>query len=425
MEGNLQGMGTAPAAPTLMVGRDGDLAAIRKLLNRRAPGDRVRLSGSRLRELRGKRSWTQDGLADKARVSLKTVRNAEAGLAIRRTSAAPIAERLQVPLEELVASSVETPVGVLVVVRGVPGVGKTTLAKALAHDPQIVRSTFNCSLWASLGQAPDLRKVLSSWARSLGVVGIPPEADEAEVGHRLAALLRDQRVLVIIDDAWTVEDVQTLMVGGASCATLVTTRITEVADAIASVEDDLHVLEVLTESAAVALLEALARTAVSGQRPAARELANDLERLPLALQVAGCLLREEARNGLGVTNLLIDLRDAAKLLPQPVPADLASGHDRRPTVSALFSKSTDVLPAEARKCFSYLAPHAPKPAKFTLDAMTASWKTISVDAKRMADLLVRRGLLEPVGVGRFWMHAMLRAHAESILLGKSTTSRPS
>jgi hypothetical protein len=154
---------------------------------------------------------------------------------------------------------------------------------------------------------------------------------------------------------------------------------------------------------------------VATHRDEARELANQLERLPLALQVAGHLLREEARNsGLGVKQLLQELRDATQLLPKKAPADMIGGDETTPTVSALLRKSTDVLSEQARKCFAYLAPFAAKPATFDLAALKAVWKDMA-DAKQMAALLTARGLLEPVGGGRFWLHALLAAHAKSIL----------
>src|SRR5690242_588131 len=53
-------------------------------------------------------------------------------------------------------------------VRGWPGVGKTTVAAALAHD-QVLASAFpDGLLWASIGQKPDLIGQLDIWARELG-----------------------------------------------------------------------------------------------------------------------------------------------------------------------------------------------------------------------------------------------------------------
>ncbi|MCP4661234.1 MAG: hypothetical protein GY856_38005, partial [bacterium] len=63
--------------------------------------------------------------------------------------------------------------------------------------------------------------------------------------------------------------------------------------------------------------------------------------------------------------------------------------------------------------FAYLGVLAPKPATFALEAMQAIWHVD--DPKPTVRRLVRRGLLEPVGGGRFRMHALLVAHARSLL----------
>ena len=57
----------------------------------------------------------------------------------------------------------------LTVVRGWPGVGKTTLAAAFANDPDVVTTFPDGVLWASLGKQPDLISELGSWGRAFGV----------------------------------------------------------------------------------------------------------------------------------------------------------------------------------------------------------------------------------------------------------------
>ena len=52
---------------------------------------------------------------------------------------------------------------------GLPGVGKTTMAIAVAYDAAI-RQHFNAGvLWAGLGTAPDLMGILAQWAQALGL----------------------------------------------------------------------------------------------------------------------------------------------------------------------------------------------------------------------------------------------------------------
>jgi hypothetical protein len=133
--------------------------------------------------------------------------------------------------------------------------------------------------------------------------------------------------------------------------------------------------------------------------------------LPLALHVAGRLLRSEAKLGWGVADLIREIREGARLIPEAAPNDRIEG-ETIPTVSALLMKSTDVLDGFTRECFAFLGAFAPKPATFDLAAIKAVWEVD--DAKPIVRELVRHGLLEPAGSGRFQMHRILVDHARSL-----------
>jgi hypothetical protein len=99
-------------------------------------------------------------------------------------------------------------------------------------------------------------------------------------------------------------------------------------------------------------------------------LADDLEGLPLAIQVARRLLQTEHSYGFSVVTLLEDIRAGAKLIEAQAPADRTEvANDTTPTIAALLNKSTDLLDDETRDYFAYLGAFAPKPATFDTDAM--------------------------------------------------------
>jgi len=302
---------------------------------------------------------------------------------------------------------------VLTTMRGWPGVGKTTLAALLAHDPEIRVQFPDGVLWASLGQNPSLFGELAAWGRALGVPQLDARTIE-EASAQLTALLRTKRMLLILDDVWQQEHAVPFRVGGSGCALLITTRLSEVARTIVPTPNDIYILSLLNETTALELLRILAPTVVDDNPEVSRELVKDLEGLPLALQVAGRLLETKAELGFGITDLLRDIREGARLIEAQAPADRAEvANETTPTVAALLKKSTDLLNAHDLDCFTYLGAFAPKPATFDAEAMKAIWE--DENPKLTIRLLVNHGLLDPTGNGRFWMHSLLVTHARSLL----------
>jgi hypothetical protein len=313
-----------------------------------------------------------------------------------------------------IGKEVSTAMNVLTAMRGWPGVGKTTLAATLAHDADVQERFPDGVLWASLGQQPSLFGELAAWGRALGVPDLNQARTIDEASALLRGLLRDKRKLLIVDDVWQAEHVVPFNIGGSGCALLVTTRLPEVAREIAPTPNDVYVLGVLNEADALKLLRTLAPTVVAENEATSRELVNDLEGLPLALQVAGRLLHTEVSYGFGVTDLLNIIREGAALIEADAPADRADvANETTPSVAALLALSTNRLDEETLERFAYLGAFAPKPATFDAEAMKAVW--LVNDPKPTIRTLVDRGLLEPSSQGRFWMHAILVKHAQSFL----------
>ena len=99
---------------------------------------------------------------------------------------------------------------------GLPGIGKTTLAVALATDQEIQAHFHDGILWAGLGPRPKLLVQFAHWGNLLEV--IPSQVNNIESrmawGQALRAAIGTRQMLLIIDDAWTVEDAEALQVGG-------------------------------------------------------------------------------------------------------------------------------------------------------------------------------------------------------------------
>jgi hypothetical protein len=292
----------------------------------------------------------------------------------------------------------------LTVVRGWPGVGKTTLVNFIGRDPETVSTFYDGVLWTSLDQKPELISVLASWGRALGTDELLKATTLTEATDMLTGLLRPRRMLLIVDDVWDQAHAIPFIRAGAGsrCSLLITTRLTSVAEALPVDEARTYVVPVLTEENALLLLGKLAPGI-------ARAHPDDC--LPLALHVAGRMLKAEQKMGLKFVDLINGIRKGARLIPEPAPLDRAEGATT-PTVAALLRRSTDQLDDETRECFAFLGAFASKPATFDLEAMQSVWEID--DPTPFVRKLVGHGLLEPVGSGRFRMHALLVQHARSL-----------
>jgi len=301
-----------------------------------------------------------------------------------------------------------------IVMQGWPGIGKTTLTASLAHDPIVQNHFRDGVLWVSLGQSPDIFTELVRWGQALQIAGIEKATSIEDATMLLSSSLHDKRTLLIVDDVWDTSNFVPFKVGGAHCATLVTTRLNQVANTLITERNQLFKVPVLNEERSLDLLKTLAPDAVESYPDEVHEMIRDLEGLPLALQVVGRLLREEHMLGWGAQELLYDLREGTRLLTESAPVDRqAVDADSVPlTIIALLNLSTNSLDNDIRKRFALLSVFAPKPAVFELEAMQAVWEV--EDARPTIRRLVERGLLDVVPGGEFQMHALLVQHARKM-----------
>lgn len=303
----------------------------------------------------------------------------------------------------------------LTIVRGWPGVGKTTLVSVIGRDPDVVNFFSQGVLWSSLGQNPEIMSILATWGRALGSDKLLRTHTLKEATTHLASLLREKRILLILDDVWEASHVIPFLEAvGDQCALLITTRGTLIAEELTTFTESIYVLPVFTEENALSLLRVIAPIVIEKYPEECRDLVRDVEYLPIALHVAGRFLKTEMELGRSIPGLLKEIKDGSRLIKESAPQDRAMDANI-PTIDALFKKSTDLLNGEIQEYFAYLGVFAPKPATFDLAALKAIW--LVADPRPIVRILVQRGLLEAVGSGRFQMHSMLAKHARSLLMG--------
>ena len=110
------------------------------------------------------------------------------------------------------------------VLRGAGGYGKTTLAKSLAHDPDIVDAFSDGILWVELGEKPvNLLSVISDLVETM--TGERPGFENlSSAAAKLGETFGERHCLLVIDDAWRSQDLRPFLQGGSNTTRLITTR---------------------------------------------------------------------------------------------------------------------------------------------------------------------------------------------------------
>ena len=290
---------------------------------------------------------------------------------------------------------------------GTAGVGKTALAVHWAH--RVADRFPDGQLYVNLrGYDPDQPlDPADALAGFLEVLGVPPAAiplDLADRAARYRTEISGRRMLVVLDNAATVEQVRPLLPGTATAVVVVTSR-DSLAGLVAVDGARRLSLDLLPADDAVALLRELIGPRVDAEPVAAATLADRCARLPLALRIAAEHAAAAPRAQL--RDLVADLDDESGRLDR-----LTAGDDPRAAVGAVFSWSYRHLPADAARVFRLVGLH-PGP-DFDSHAVAALAETGLDDARLALDQLARAHLLRPTVAGRFGLHDLLRAYAAGL-----------
>jgi len=169
------------------------------------------------------------------------------------------------------------------------GVGKTTVEAHLIRDLE-VGAAFESLLWVSVSQKPDMLDLLGQLYSQLKSVKLPTWVEgELDASQELRKAVKGVRALLILDDCWKTEHVRLLNCvdaeAGSSC--VITTRIRNLANCEISCG-----LFSLQESLMLLLSSAGLDHLLDNPPAAAFEAVECCGRLPLALPIAGGMIRE-------------------------------------------------------------------------------------------------------------------------------------
>jgi len=214
-------------------------------------------------------------------------------------------------------------------------------------------------------------------------------------------------VLVVLDNAASVEQARPLLPGSPSCLVVVTSR-DSMAGLVARHGARRLALDMLPADDAIDLLRALIGDRVDAEPDAATELAGQCARLPLALRVAAELAAASPDSRLAEL--------AGELAGEQRRLDLFdAGGDERTAVRGVFSWSYRHLPPGPARAFRLIGLHpGPDLDPYAVAALTSAAGSTVTEAKDALAVLARAHLVHSVGGGRYGMHDLLRAYARQL-----------
>ncbi|GAA2401109.1 hypothetical protein GCM10010191_05440 [Actinomadura vinacea] len=400
--------------------------------------------GGLLRGWRERALLTQEQLAERAGLNVRTVRRMESGRLQqpRATSILLLAKALELDGEERAALAAvarglparperddlvvtvprQLPAGVatlmgrgrelaaleghesedpaaVVAVDGMAGVGKTALALHAAHRlaPRFPDGQLFVDLHGhTRGTAPvDPAHALERVLRALGVAGarIPAHIDDRAALYR--GVVADRRVLVVLDDAAGEDQVRPLLPASPTCRVIVTARQRLIGlDGTRTLS-----LDVLPVDEAVAVFTRTAgeKRVTDAPAGALRETAERCGRLPLALRIAAVRLRSHAA---------WSVRDLLERLNDDRLAELKAG---RHSVTAALDLSYQRLPDDQRRAYRLLGSHTG--TDFSAETAAAVLDTTVARSRRLLDHLMDVHLLQEPAPRRYRFHDLVRDHA--------------
>ncbi|MFE4815256.1 ATP-binding protein [Streptomyces sp. NPDC056704] len=300
-----------------------------------------------------------------------------------------------------------------VLITGLAGIGKTELALHAAQQASQHGLFRGGVLFIDLFGYDERRQVsperaLDGLLRSLGIPAehIPPDLQSRKRLYRsifFALGEQGHRVLVIIDNASTADQVKDLLPPSSAGTALITSR-----NALGGFDAQLLDLDVLSTAGSIELI----RRAISGARGQADSRVNEDQisaievselcgNLPLALRVAASLLADQPMRTLA--SLAEELRDARTRLDELVREDVS--------VRTALELSYRRLSEEHGQLLR-LASLNPGP-DFSVELVSRLAQKPQPQVRRGLEALGRAHLIEPSrAYGRWRMHDLVRLYAE-------------
>ncbi|MFD8420868.1 helix-turn-helix domain-containing protein [Streptomyces sp. NPDC059466] len=303
-------------------------------------------------------------------------------------------------MSDLVYSESSPGVGVVGLITGSAGLGKTTLAVRAAHafSPSFPDGVVFLDLFGISQRPLPVPEALRALLRTLGVPDRRIPSDPGERASLYRSRIRNRRMLVILDNAGSEEQVRPLLPGGGGSRALVTTRrllaglegVRRLALGPLGLTESTHLLAGILHGRAV-------------DDAALTRLAERCGGLPLALRIIGNRLLSRPDWDAGEL--------AARLAAEGHRLDQFRAGDLR--IAGAFMMSYDQLAPSAQQVFRRLA-SIPGPDFDAALASVAGGLPLG-DTWAALDDLVDLGLLQDGAAGRYQFHDLVRLFARDRL----------
>ncbi|NJR64411.1 MAG: hypothetical protein HC772_02310 [Leptolyngbyaceae cyanobacterium CRU_2_3] len=301
-------------------------------------------------------------------------------------------------ISKLVAQS-QNPTQSFVVLHGSSGYGKSTLAVAICHNPNIKKIFAENIYWVKIGDGEDS----STLYKQLKQFSFPLHTEISCIDLKLE--LRNRRCLVVLDNLRKWDELKDFLEAGASsyCTWLITTQ-TQEAVPLSSIKDngyqfdDFHISR-MTRNEAFRLL----RYGLSEfDQNKLQKLADGLYEFPLLIKLARKKINEKLDTFKRTIDQALDLvnQDLSEVGISVLDEELSHADEKcNPQVSGKLSICYELLGGKDKELFTELSIF-PSHVRIPLLVVGRLWNQKQGDARRLCEKLYKLSLLERFDLGK-------------------------
>ncbi|KAI5063186.1 hypothetical protein GOP47_0021733 [Adiantum capillus-veneris] len=258
----------------------------------------------------------------------------------------------------------------IMIVGGMGGIGKTTLALSICQDPEVREFYEDCIHFVTVSQSPDMKSLFGTiWKKVVG--GEVPSFQSVEdasrqIKGRLISYMPSKRRLLVLDDVWYKAHLEILSFEAEGFKTMITTR---QASLIETRQSLTYKLDVLTEKDAESLFchHAFGQCSIPTwveDTQVVKEVVSECGGLPLALKVIGASLSTPS----GETSPTAYWRVTRDKLRDAKPL----GEYQKDALMGRLQTSVDALDPVLRECFLDLGAY-PEDSRWSANTLLDIW----------------------------------------------------